>query len=194
MQIMNATADGTGQLVGTSVVYLYGGQVQNAIDDTSFFVRQQYRDFLNRDPDGAWVGWTDHIAQCGSDAACIDQKRVEVSLGFWYSEEFLNGHPGLRNAPGVLPDFNNAEFLRLCYVLYLQRNPDELPDSNWDGYNSKLAQLNSTNDYYGMARSFITSYEYRMRFAPPLVLPPPDPEPDPQPCSPSRICPLYDQY
>lgn len=193
MQIMNATADGVGQLIGTSSVYLYGGAVQNAVDDPSFFVQQQYIDFLNRGPDqGGLEGWSSQITQCGSDATCIDQQRVNVSLGFWYSTEFLNAHPGLRNAPGVTPDFNNAEFLRLCYVLYLQRNPDDAPDYNWDEYNARLSQLNSTNDYFNMARTFINSYEYRARFLPPLNLPPPDPDPEPLPCPPRMVC--LDQY
>lgn len=62
---------------------------RNPIDDTDFFVRQQYRDFLNREPDdGGFAYWTNQIKQCGADAACIHQKRIDVSAAFFISEEF----------------------------------------------------------------------------------------------------------
>jgi hypothetical protein len=61
----------------------------NPIDNTEFFVRQHYIDFLGReaDPPGLqhWIG---NIAQCGSDAACIDYRRVETSKAFFLSIEF----------------------------------------------------------------------------------------------------------
>src|SRR5262249_54257914 len=60
--------------------------VVNPIDDPQFFVRQQYRDFLSREPDApGQAHWTGEITMC-SDAAnrfsgetegqCIDRKRT----------------------------------------------------------------------------------------------------------------------
>src|SRR5207244_13253155 len=44
----------------------------NQIDDAQFFVRQHYRDFLNREPDaGGLAYWTNEITKCASDARCI---------------------------------------------------------------------------------------------------------------------------
>jgi len=61
----------------------------NPIDTASFFVRQHYLDFLNREPDAAGQAfWTNQITSCGSDAACIDNKRVNVSGAFFLSQEF----------------------------------------------------------------------------------------------------------
>jgi hypothetical protein len=61
----------------------------NPIDDTSFFVRQHYRDFLNRDPDQSGLDfWTGQITSCGSDPACIELKRINVSAAFFLSIEF----------------------------------------------------------------------------------------------------------
>lgn len=61
----------------------------NPIDDASFFVRQHYLDFLNREPDAAGQAfWTSQITSCGSDAACIENKRVNVSGAFFLSQEF----------------------------------------------------------------------------------------------------------
>ena len=63
--------------------------VTNPIDDASFFVRQQYLDFLNREPDAAGLAfWTNEITSCGGDAQCIAAKRVNVSAAFFLSAEF----------------------------------------------------------------------------------------------------------
>src|SRR5258708_23195432 len=61
----------------------------NAIDDASNFVRQNYHDFLNREPDasGLAVG-TNQITSCGTDQACIELKRINVSAAFFLSIEF----------------------------------------------------------------------------------------------------------
>ena len=59
------------------------------IDDARFFVQQHYRDFLNREPDQAGLDfWTNEITSCGSDAACIEAKRINVSAAFFLSIEF----------------------------------------------------------------------------------------------------------
>ena len=61
----------------------------NQIDDTQFFVRQHYRDFLNReaDPDGL-AFWTNQISSCGGDQGCIEVKRINDSESFFLSIEF----------------------------------------------------------------------------------------------------------
>ena len=59
------------------------------IDDTDFFVQQQYVDFLSRFPDqGGFAFWQNEINSCGPDPACIDNKRVNVSAAFFLSIEF----------------------------------------------------------------------------------------------------------
>ncbi len=61
----------------------------NPIDTSSFFVRQHYLDFLNREPDTAGLAfWTNEIESCAGNAACIDNKRVNVSAAFFLSIEF----------------------------------------------------------------------------------------------------------
>ncbi len=61
----------------------------NPIDGADFFVRQQYRDFLNRpsDPEGR-AFWTNQILACGTDTACVADKRMNVSAAFFLSIEF----------------------------------------------------------------------------------------------------------
>ncbi|MGA9993941.1 MAG: choice-of-anchor V domain-containing protein [Pyrinomonadaceae bacterium] len=59
------------------------------IDDAQNFVRQHYLDFLNREPDPDGLGyWSGQITQCGSDASCINDKRVSVSAAFYIELEF----------------------------------------------------------------------------------------------------------
>ena len=61
----------------------------NPIDQADFFVRQHYVDFLNREPDPDGLAfWTNQITQCGSDAACIELKRINVSAAFFLAIEF----------------------------------------------------------------------------------------------------------
>jgi len=59
------------------------------IDGAQFFVRQHYHDFLNREPDTPGLNfWTNEITSCGSDAQCIEIKRINVSAAFFLSIEF----------------------------------------------------------------------------------------------------------
>lgn len=67
----------------------FGVLTANPIDDAQFFVRQQYLDFLNREPDSAGLAfWTNQITSCGTNQACIEVKRVNVSAAFFVSIEF----------------------------------------------------------------------------------------------------------
>jgi hypothetical protein len=256
----------------------------NPIDEAQFFVSQQYRDFLNRVPDAEGLAfWSNQISSCGSDAACIADRRMNVSAAFFLSIEFqetgflvyrlyraaygqppehLNeflldtrtiGEGVIVNAPGweallaanrtafiedfvQRPQFSerypvaltpgefvvqlntgaggaltgsqlaaavaefggaatsenvvarakvlravaespvfsqhqlNPAFVLLQYFGYLQRNPDEAPDDNLDGYNFWLHKLEEFNgDFRGaeMVKSFLVSAEYRARFGAP---------------------------
>jgi photosystem II stability/assembly factor-like uncharacterized protein len=63
--------------------------VTNPIDEAQFFVRQHYYDFLSRVPDQSGLDyWSGQITQCGSDAACIRVKRIDVSNAFFYEQEY----------------------------------------------------------------------------------------------------------
>jgi hypothetical protein len=61
----------------------------NPFTNANFFVTQHYADFLNRTPDsGGLAFWTNEITSCGSNQACIDDKRVNVSAAYFLSIEF----------------------------------------------------------------------------------------------------------
>ncbi len=86
----------------------------NPVDEANFFVRQHYRDFLNREPDEAGLAfWANQIIACGTNAECLEDRRINVSAAFFLSIEFQEtgflvhrfyqtafGHP-----PGYLHEF-----------------------------------------------------------------------------------------
>ena len=65
------------------------GTANNPLDTPEYFVRQHYLDFLNREPDEAGFNfWSDQMISCGSDAVCLDRRRVNVSAAYFFSIEF----------------------------------------------------------------------------------------------------------
>ena len=67
------------------------GQIlPNPLESARFFVRQQYLDFLSREPDQAGFDfWTSQIVTtCGTDLACIHTRRLDVSAAFFVEQEF----------------------------------------------------------------------------------------------------------
>jgi uncharacterized repeat protein (TIGR01451 family) len=84
----------------------------NPIDRTAFFVRQQYIDFLGREPDPAgFLGWQNTINNCPPGDTTCD--RIHVSGAFFQSAEFQQrGYFVYRFYPvsfGRKPDY--AEFI-----------------------------------------------------------------------------------
>jgi uncharacterized repeat protein (TIGR01451 family) len=106
----------------------------NPLDDSQFFVRQHYYDFLSRVPDQSGFDfWTGQITQCGSDQSCLRNKRIDVSDAFFYELEyqqtgsyvyrlyraaFGNNQP----IPNPLPDANNPgeEKKVMAYQAFVQ--------------------------------------------------------------------------
>jgi hypothetical protein len=97
----------------------------NPADDPSFFVRQNYLDFLNREPDPEGLTfWTNEITACGANQQCREVKRINVSAAFFLSIEFQEtGYLAYRahkaaygdatspNVAGTVPVIRLREFL-----------------------------------------------------------------------------------
>ncbi|MGI8655305.1 MAG: DUF4214 domain-containing protein [Pyrinomonadaceae bacterium] len=102
----------TGLAFGTDA---QSAQTFNPIDDSRFFVLQQYLNFLDRAPDKAGQDyWTALIARCAAtDNKCLNAQRVSVSAAFFIEQEFQQtGNYVYRLYKGTLnrqPTF--AEFL-----------------------------------------------------------------------------------
>jgi hypothetical protein len=130
-------------------------------------VRMHYKDFLNREPDQAgWDFWAGAVERCGTDAACVDRKSVDVSRAFFYSSEFIGLHPELAEQLRGTAAYNR-EFVRQSYYVYLRRtcDPEVCDPEGFNFWVSKLnARLPSTDaDYSEMIRAFLVSAEYRAR-------------------------------
>jgi hypothetical protein len=130
----------------------------NTIDDPASFVKQHYRDFLNREADAAGLAfWTNQITSCGADAQCIEVKRVNVSAAFFLSIEFqvTGGTAYLTNraAYGGLPTYvrfeTDAQALGKNYV-FGQPGAEAILEANKVAYfNEYVTRAEFLNTYNG---------------------------------------------
>jgi Bacterial Ig domain/Domain of unknown function (DUF4214) len=68
---------------------MFTGASANPLDTPEYFVRQQYLDFLGREPDeGGFNYWSDQILVCQHDLDCRERRRSNVSAAFFFSLEF----------------------------------------------------------------------------------------------------------
>jgi Tol biopolymer transport system component len=141
--------------------------IPSAIDDTQFFVRQHYRDFLNRDPDADGLAfWTNEILSCGGDAQCIDAKRINVSAAYFLSIEFQQtGYLVYRfykasygNAPGAPVPLRLNEFLPDTReigqgVVVNQPGWEQLLESNKQAFATEFVQRSRFTSAYPTSMS-----------------------------------------
>ena len=67
------------------------GESANPTDDSGFYVRQHYLDFLDREPDASGAQfWTANVESCGQNQQCREAKRIDTSAAFFLSIEFQN--------------------------------------------------------------------------------------------------------
>lgn len=93
-----------------------GGEIRgqifsNPIDESNFFVREQYLDFLNRQPDtGGQAFWQGKIDGCAVNTTCISNRRIDVSAAFFIAQEFqitdFYVYRVRKASFGVIPTFN----------------------------------------------------------------------------------------
>jgi hypothetical protein len=61
----------------------------NPLDTPEYFVRQQYLDFLGREPDEAGFNfWSAQMLACAQDFGCLEPRRINVSAAYFLSIEF----------------------------------------------------------------------------------------------------------
>jgi hypothetical protein len=72
-----------------AVLTILDDESPNPLDETAFFVRQHYLDFLGREPDASGLQfWINNIESCGANAQCREVKRIDTSAAFFLSIEF----------------------------------------------------------------------------------------------------------
>ena len=175
---------------GTPDRLLYSSFLQtpaNPIYNHRFFVWQQYRDFLAKDPDETGLDyWTrnitgscngatkdDNIAGVNGNNDCTRAWRVNTSLAFWVDSSNPNGsHPGWFDSNGVLVGTNNDTFLTECYNIYLQRpgvNLNNDPDGGflyWHNYLNASGNPATYDRTWHLMQAFLEAWDYESRFGP----------------------------
>ena len=98
------------------------GSSANVIDTSSWYVRQHYHDFLNRQADQSGEAfWINNIESCGNSVECREVKRIDTSAAFFLSIEFQQtgflvyrvykaSLPETLQRPGAMPRYR--EFMR----------------------------------------------------------------------------------
>jgi hypothetical protein len=116
----------------------------NPIDGTPFFVRQQYLDFLNREPDpGGYAAWQAVINGCAAGDISCD--RIHVSSAFFRSPEFQE----------------RGYFIYRFYPVSFGRKPvyaEFIPDM------AKVSGFLSTSELEAAKVAFITEFMTRAEF------------------------------
>jgi hypothetical protein len=142
------------------------------INDSDFFVNQQYTDFLSRFPDQSGFDfWIAQITTCGSNQACIDVQRNNTSGAFFLSIEFQEtGYLAERMYKVAYGDaaaqstFGGSHTVQVPVIRRSEFLPDQLQlsngvqvgQANWQTVleNNKVA---FANDFVSRAR-FTTAY------------------------------------
>jgi hypothetical protein len=127
---------GSPNVAGLTINNDFSNSPANPIDESIFFVRQHYRDFLNREPDPAGLNfWVNNIESCGADQGCREVRRVDTSAAFFLSIEFQQtGFYGLR--------FYRAAFNRQARFREFIADMQALGKGVIVGQNTWEAQLN----------------------------------------------------
>jgi hypothetical protein len=112
-------ADRSFSLVGNKTDAVFTASVDaavlaNPIDSNEYFVRQQYLDFLGREPDQQGLAyWSGRLKQCKEDADCLRVQRIDVSAAFFKSLEFqktgsfiYRSYEGALGRPPSYAEFN----------------------------------------------------------------------------------------
>ncbi len=134
------------------------GSALNPLDTTEYFVRQQYLDFLGREPDEPGLNfWYQNIESCGDDGSCRAAKHVDTSAAFFLSIEFQQtGYLVYRTYQAAYGDLPGAPVpLRL----------DEFkPDSATIGNGVVVNKLGWETQLENNKQAYLAAFVQRLRF------------------------------
>ena len=131
--------------------------------DTNFFVRQQYLDFLSREPDASGFSfWTGELNNCGADAACREVKRINVSAAFFVSIEFQNtGYLVYRTYKAAYGDATSPNVAGTVPVIRLN---EFLPDTQRIGRGVVIGTPNWEQQLEANKQAYAQEFVQRQRF------------------------------
>jgi len=141
----------------------------NPIDQAGFFVTEHYYDFLNRLPDSDGLAfWTNEINSCGSDQACIQLKRINVSAAYFLSIEFQQtGYLVERMYKAAFGSASGASTLGGAHQLPVPivRFNEFLPDTQQIGQGVVVNVGNWQQQLENNKQAFALDFVQRSRFA-----------------------------
>ena len=120
----------------------------NPLDTEMFFVRQQYVDFLGREPDqGGLSYWTSEIEKCGTDADCLHNRRIDVSAAFFAESE------GQRGAAFIYRLYKAGLGRRLSYAEFSRDREQVIGGANLEQSRASFA------DSFVQREEFVDKYK-----------------------------------
>ena len=138
------------------------------IDDSDFFVQQQYVDFLNRMPDASgFAFWNSQITACGANQSCIDGMRVNTSGAFYLSIEFQStGYLVERMYKVAYGSVNGQSTFGGAHTLPVPviRLSEFLPDTKQIGQGVVVGQGNWQQQLDNNKNAFAADFVSRSRF------------------------------
>jgi len=134
----------------------------NPIDATQFFVTEQYRDFLSREPDASGLSfWDGNIDACGADASCVEAKRVNTSAAFFLSIEFQQtGFYAIRVQRAAF-GHKSSDSSRVTFASFAS-DASVVGDNVVVGQGDWQAQLETNKEAY--AERVVSSADFAARF------------------------------
>jgi hypothetical protein len=140
----------------------------NPVDNSSFFVRQHYHDFLNREPDASGLNfWSNEIDGCSPKPQCTELKRINVSAAFFLSIEFQDTgylveriYKAAYGDAGGNSTFGGAHPLPVPII----RLNEFLPDTQAIGLGVIVGQGNWQQQIENNKQAFTAEFVQRSRF------------------------------
>jgi hypothetical protein len=141
------------------------GWSANPIGDAAFFTRQQYLDFLSREPDPTgFAFWTKQIYSCGLNQACVRLRTINVSGAFFLSVEFQQTgylvERLYRTAYGQVDGVSGGHTLKVPVV----RRNEFLPDTQQIGQGLIVGQTGWEQVLENNKQALTLAFVQRSRF------------------------------
>ena len=140
----------------------------NPLDTTGFFVRQQYLDFLSREPDTPGLNfWTSNINNCSPQPTCIEIQRINTSAAFFLSIEFQDtGYLVERIYKAAYGDANGTSTLGGSHPLSVPiiRFNEFVPDTQEIGQGVVVNVGNWQQQLENNKQAFTAEFVQRSRF------------------------------
>lgn len=140
----------------------------NPFNTSSFFVREHYIDFLNREPDASGLNfWINNINGCTPQPSCIEVQRINTSAAFFLSIEFQDtGYLVYRIYKAAYGDANGTSTIGGAHTISVPviRLNEFLPDTQKIGQGVVVGQGNWEQQIDDNKTAFAEEFVQRSRF------------------------------